>query len=407
MTMYHKTMCVYRVGGAIRDELLGLPVSDNDYVVVGETPESMVAAGFLPVGKDFPVFLHPKTHEEYALARTERKSGHGYHGFEFYASADVTLEDDLRRRDLTVNAIAKDEHGNLIDPFHGVDDIKAKVFRHVSSAFSEDPVRVLRLARFLARFANFTVAPETKKLSEQLVKAGETNHLVAERVWQEVSRGLMATRPGRMLDFMNEIGILSPLLFNDEHSLTPSQLSALNAVLNASALENDPLPVRAALLHIEPDNLSLTQGNIPSMPFLKPLLRKVLLRMPKSCLDLINNVNATANDLLAFIAQLDSANPTAPDTLWCILRRLDPVRHADRFAQWLTVMKRIFKNNTDTFEKLEKLFVQAANGFRAFKWDTAKKLPPAQIANARQTYEKKCCEESIQACQASGCTIIV
>ncbi|NCW85643.1 MAG: multifunctional CCA tRNA nucleotidyl transferase/2'3'-cyclic phosphodiesterase/2'nucleotidase/phosphatase, partial [Oxalobacteraceae bacterium] len=180
----------YVVGGAVRDALLGLPVKDRDYVVVGATPEQMQALGFVAVGKDFPVFLHPQTHEEYALARTERKTAPGYAGFAFHATAEVTLEQDLQRRDLTINAIAQDDDGTLIDPYGGRADIDARVFRHVSAAFSEDPVRILRVARFAARFTEFSVAPETMGLMRQMVSSGEVDALVAERVWQELSRGL-------------------------------------------------------------------------------------------------------------------------------------------------------------------------------------------------------------------------
>ena len=180
----HGFMKIYSVGGAVRDELLGLPVKDRDYVVVGATPEEMVKLGYKPVGKDFPVFLHPQTHEEYALARTERKTARGYHGFEFHAAPDVTLEQDLARRDLTINAIARDEHGRIIDPFDGAADLKARVLRHVSPAFAEDPVRILRVARFAARFG-FAIAPETLTLMREMVQEGEADALVAERVWQE------------------------------------------------------------------------------------------------------------------------------------------------------------------------------------------------------------------------------
>jgi tRNA nucleotidyltransferase (CCA-adding enzyme) len=190
-------MKVYCVGGAVRDELLGLPIKDSDYVVVGSTPQAMLDAGYKPVGKDFPVFLHPKTHDEYALARTERKTGAGYKGFVLHASPEVTLEEDLARRDLTINAIAKDADGKLIDPFNGVADIKSKTLRHVSAAFAEDPVRILRAARFAARFTDFTVAPETLALMRQMVAAGEVDALVSERVWQELAKGLMACRSRR------------------------------------------------------------------------------------------------------------------------------------------------------------------------------------------------------------------
>jgi tRNA nucleotidyltransferase (CCA-adding enzyme) len=201
---------VYVVGGAVRDELLGLPVQDRDYVVVGATPEEMVRAGYKPVGKDFPVFLHPRTHEEYALARTERKSGRGYKGFTVHASPDVTLEEDLRRRDLTINAMAKDEAGQLIDPFGGKRDLEKKTLRHVSEAFAEDPVRILRVARFAARFG-FSVAPETLELMQRMVASGETDYLVPERVWQEFSKGLMEKAPQRMFEVLEASGLLAKL----------------------------------------------------------------------------------------------------------------------------------------------------------------------------------------------------
>lgn len=192
----------YIVGGAVRDELLGLPAGDRDWVVVGATPEEMSRRGFVPVGGDFPVFLHPETKEEYALARTERKSGRGYKGFTFYTGPDVTLEDDLQRRDLTVNAIARTSDGRLVDPLDGQSDVRQKVLRHVGQAFAEDPVRLLRLARFAARFHDFSVAPETMDLACKLVDDGEVDELVPERVWREISKGLLAERPGRMFDVL-------------------------------------------------------------------------------------------------------------------------------------------------------------------------------------------------------------
>ena len=202
----------YVVGGAVRDELLGLAVKDQDWVVVGATPEEMVKQGFRAVGKDFPVFLHPHTHEEYALARTERKTAPGYHGFVFHTAPDVTLEEDLVRRDLTINAIARADDGTLTDPFGGQADIRDRIFRHVSGAFAEDPVRILRLARFAARFAEFTVAPETLVLMRQMVEHGEVDALVAERVWQEIARGLMEAKPSRMLAELRACGALARIM---------------------------------------------------------------------------------------------------------------------------------------------------------------------------------------------------
>jgi tRNA nucleotidyltransferase (CCA-adding enzyme) len=207
-------MRTYLVGGAVRDRLLGVDGSDRDFVVIGGTPEQMVAAGFKPVGKDFPVFLHPQTGEEYALARTERKTAPGYRGFAFHADPGVTLEEDLARRDFTVNAIAEDESGALVDPYGGVADLQARVLRHVSPAFAEDPVRILRGARFLARFAplGFSVAPETIELMRAMVASGEVDHLVAERVWQELQRALAEPRPSVCIGLLRDCGALARLL---------------------------------------------------------------------------------------------------------------------------------------------------------------------------------------------------
>ena len=202
---------IYCVGGAVRDKLLGLPVQDHDWVVVGSTPEQMAVQGFKPVGSDFPVFLHPETHEEYALARTERKIAQGYKGFTVYTSPEVTLEQDLLRRDFTINAIAQDTEGNLIDPYGGQSDLKAGVLRHVSDAFAEDPVRILRAARFVARFG-FSIAPETMALMRSMVDNGEVDALVAERVWQELARGLMEKHPSRFFTTLRECGALKKIL---------------------------------------------------------------------------------------------------------------------------------------------------------------------------------------------------
>jgi len=202
-------MKIYRVGGSVRDELLGIAVKDRDWVVVGATPDELVARGFRPVGRDFPVFLHPRTQEEYALARTERKTAPGYRGFVVQVDPGVTLEDDLQRRDLTINAMAIAEDGTLVDPYGGLADLRAGVLRHVGVAFAEDPVRILRLARFAARFEGFTVAPETMELMREMVRAGEADALVAERVWQELSRGLMEPRPSRMFEVLRACGALA------------------------------------------------------------------------------------------------------------------------------------------------------------------------------------------------------
>jgi tRNA nucleotidyltransferase (CCA-adding enzyme) len=250
----------YTVGGAVRDGLLGLPVQDRDYVVVGATPEGMIARGFTPVGKDFPVFLHPATHEEYALARTERKTAPGYKGFVFHADENVTLEEDLARRDLTINAMARAEDGTLIDPFGGQRDLQARVFRHVSDAFAEDPVRILRVARFAARFADFTVAPETNALMRQMVESGEVDALVPERVWQELARGLMEAKPSRMFYVLRDCGALARILpelnalwgVPQPEKYHPEIDTGVHVmmVIDFAAQKNYSLPVRvAALMH--------------------------------------------------------------------------------------------------------------------------------------------------------------
>ena len=232
-------MKIYCVGGAVRDELLGLPVKDRDYVVVGATPGEMAKLGYKPVGRDFPVFLHPQTHEEYALARTERKTARGYHGFEFHAAPGVTLEQDLARRDLTINAIAKDADGRIIDPFKGAADLQAGVLRHVSPAFAEDPVRILRVARFAARFG-FGIAPETLELMRRMADNGEADALVAERVWQEVARGLAEAKPSRMFEVLRECGALAHVMPEadalwDDPETAVAAMRALDAAAQAGA----------------------------------------------------------------------------------------------------------------------------------------------------------------------------
>jgi tRNA nucleotidyltransferase (CCA-adding enzyme) len=301
-------MNIYAVGGAIRDELLGMPVQDRDYVVVGATPEQMVAKGFRPVGKDFPVFLHPDTHEEYALARTERKTSAGYHGFQFFYAPDVTLEEDLARRDLTVNAMAREVTpdgeltGPVIDPFNGQEDLKHRVFRHVSDAFLEDPVRILRVARFSARLTDFVVAPDTLALMRKMVGAGEVDALVPERVWQEVSRGLMEKKPSRMFDVLRECGALARILPEvdalygvpqraDYHPEVDTGLHVMMVVDHAAA-QNYALAVRFAALTHDLGKATTPEDVLPrhlghegrSVDLLKPLCER--LRVPNECRDL-------------------------------------------------------------------------------------------------------------------------
>ena len=255
-------MKIYQVGGAVRDRLLQRPFHDTDWVVVGATPEDMTAQGFTPVGKDFPVFLHPQTHEEYALARTERKSGVGYRGFVVHTSPDVTLEEDLARRDLTINAIAAPADwagvGAVFDPYNGQADLQAKLLRHVTDAFREDPVRILRVARFAARFEDFSVAPETLQLMREMVQAGEADHLVPERVWQEIRRGLMEAQPSRMFEVLRSCGALQVILPElnrlwgvpqrpEYHPEVDSGVHAM-LVLDMAAQLHAPLTVRFACL---------------------------------------------------------------------------------------------------------------------------------------------------------------
>jgi tRNA nucleotidyltransferase (CCA-adding enzyme) len=308
-------MKVYEVGGAVRDELLGLPVEDRDYVVVGATPDELVALGYRPVGKDFPVFLHPETHEEYALARTERKTGRGYQGFQFHTAPDVTLEDDLQRRDLTINAIARDEEGRLIDPYNGAEDLSAGILRHVSPAFAEDPVRILRVARFAARFG-FDIAPETFELMRGMAKSGEADALVPERVWQEVSRGLMEERPSRLFEVLEETGALERIapeiaaLFQDRQTAQ----TALD-VLDEVAGLGEPLEVRFAALARSLD------------PYAVDVLASRL-KLPASVRDLAVLASRHANSIA-------DADALTPEAILELLNATDAWRRPERFSELL------------------------------------------------------------------------
>ena len=341
-------MKIYQVGGAVRDALLGLPVHDRDWLVVGGTPEAMVAQGFTPVGRDFPVFLHPQTHEEYALARTERKSGHGYQGFTVYTSPDVTLEEDLARRDLTINAIAAPADWTgaeaVFDPYHGVADLHAKVLRHVTEAFAEDPVRILRVARFAARFTDFSVAPETMALMQTMVQAGEVAHLVPERVWQEISRGLMQAQPERMFAVLRECGALAVLLPEldrlwgvpqraDYHPEVDTGLHTM-LVLGQAVQQQAPLAVRwACLVH------DLGKGTTPADVLPRhigheqrgaKLVRQVgeRWRVPKECTELAELVAAEHGNIHRSL-DLSAA------AMLRLLQRCDALRKPERFAQAL------------------------------------------------------------------------
>lgn len=343
-------MQIYAVGGAIRDRLLGLPVTDRDYVVVGGTPEQMAARGFRPVGKDFPVFLHPQTQEEYALARTERKTAAGYKGFAFYYAPDVTLEDDLLRRDLTINAMAQavDEHGELIgpiiDPCGGQRDLAARVFRHVSEAFAEDPVRILRLARFSARFADFTIAPETMERMREMVRAGEIDALVPERVWQELARGLMEASPSRMFLVLRQCGALARLLPEvdrlwgvpqraDYHPEVDTGVHVM-MVLDMTSRLQAPLAVRfAALMHdlgkgtTPPDVLPRHIGHEGrSVHLLEDVCKR--LRVPNDCRDLARVVAKEHGNI-------HRSGEFGAAALLRLLERCDALRKPQRFAQAL------------------------------------------------------------------------
>jgi tRNA nucleotidyltransferase (CCA-adding enzyme) len=363
-------MQMYVVGGAVRDALLGRSVVDRDWVVVGATPEQMVAAGFRPVGKDFPVFLHPETHEEYALARTERKTAPGYHGFVFHTSPDVTLEDDLVRRDLTINAIARGEDGTLVDPFGGQADLAARVFRHVSDAFAEDPVRILRLARFAARFADFTVAPATMALMRSMVEAGEVDALVPERVWQEVSRGLMEATPSRMLAVLRECGALARIMPELDalwgvpqpplHHPEVDTGVHMMLVIDQSAAMDAPLPVRfAALMH------DLGKGVTPSANWpahhghegmgtklIGELCRR--LKVPNDCRDLaLLTAREHGNVSRALILRAN--------TLVTLFERCDGLRKPERFALMLQACECDFRGRgTEEHDFATRPFPQAA-----------------------------------------------
>jgi tRNA nucleotidyltransferase (CCA-adding enzyme) len=356
-------MQIYLVGGAVRDALLGLPVKDRDWVVVGATPQDLIDHGFVPVGKDFPVFLHPRTHEEFALARTERKTAPGYHGFVFHTAPDVTLHEDLARRDITINSIATCADitwtrgqfdvsiptqptawlsaGTLVDPYGGAQDLARKVFRHVSPAFREDPVRILRVARLAARFADFTVAPETLALMREMVDSGEVDHLVSERVWQELAKGLMEARPSRMFEVLRDCGALARLLPEVDRLAGVAQRADyhpeidtfvhLMMVLDMSARLQTSLPVRVACLFHDLGKGTTPADILPrhlgheerSAGLLKDVCTR--LRIPTDCRE------------LADVMAREHSNIHRSDTLGAaalvrLLERCDAIRKPQRFA---------------------------------------------------------------------------
>lgn len=339
-----KPLTVYCVGGAVRDELLKIPTKDRDYVVVGSSADEMLKRGYQAVGKDFPVFLHPKTHEEYALARTERKVSKGYKGFTVHANPDVTLEEDLTRRDFTMNAIAQSADGQLIDPFNGQTDIQNKVIRHVGAAFVEDPVRILRAARFSARFVDFAIAPETMQLMQQMVADGEVDALVAERVWQELAKGLMEEQPSRMFDVLQHCGALPKLIpelsclwgvpqTEKYHPEIDTGIHVMMA-LDYAAQHQFSLPVRyAVLMH------DLGKGTTPKEVLPRHIGHDVRgaelvttvskrLRVPNECRELaylVAKFHIKAHQVLVMKAE----------TLLKFLMDLDAIRQPDRFEHFL------------------------------------------------------------------------
>ena len=336
-------MKTYLVGGSVRDELLGLPVKDHDYVVVGASPEEMEQLGYRPVGKDFPVFLHPQTHEQYALARTERKISRGYKGFEVFTSPQVTLQEDLARRDLTINSIAKDEEGNIIDPFNGVADLEAGILRHISPAFSEDPVRILRAARFAARF-NFHAAPETLALMSDMVHNGEVDALVPERVWQELSRGLMENNPSRMFHMLRECGALARIMPEvDVLFGVPQPAHAhpeidtgvhIMLAIDYAAAQNYSLPVRfATLMH------DLGKGTTPPEEWPRHIGHEARsIELTQNVCERIR-VPKDARDLALLVARyhgdVHRAAELEPSTLADMLQAVDAYRKPGRFEEFL------------------------------------------------------------------------
>ena len=311
-------MKIYLVGGAVRDELLGLPVKDRDWVVTGATPDEMLQRGFKQVGADFPVFLHPESREEYALARTERKQGRGYHGFTVYSAPDVTLEDDLRRRDLTINAIAKSTEGEIVDPFGGRDDLQGRKLRHVSGAFAEDPLRILRTARFAARLQpqGFSVADSTMALMRQMVDEGEVDHLVPERVWQEIQRALHENEPGTFFEVLRACGALATIIPElDQDDTFSAAISALRCAHHGNS--GTDARFAALMSPLEPA---------------EAIDRGAQLKAPNGCQDL-------ARLTTSLMPQIRAMKACEAETLLRLLDEADVWRRADRFAELLDALK--------------------------------------------------------------------
>jgi len=339
-------MKIYLVGGAVRDSLLGRSVKERDWVVVGASPEEMLELGYKPVGKDFPVFLHPETHEEYALARTERKVAKGYKGFVFHADPSVTLDEDLKRRDLTINAIAQDDQGLLIDPYHGQQDLKDQWFRHVSPAFAEDPVRILRIARFAARFPDFKIHPETNELMQAMVKNGEVDALVAERVWQEFYRALQEPASMRFFEVLNNCHAL-PIIF-PELSI---ETNGMQASQNATQKNSAAIIRYSALLHdIAPDQIKSLCKRLHCPTDFSDSAR-LTQALTDQFLDLKKQ---TPEDILAWIKKSDALRRT--DRFNLILKTLNIIfNQSAKDTKWLTTLIDILKNIDTTLLQQQNL----------------------------------------------------
>ncbi|WP_340615922.1 multifunctional CCA addition/repair protein [Xenorhabdus entomophaga] len=324
-------MKVYLVGGAVRDQLLGLPVTERDWVIVGGNPETLLSEGYQQVGKDFPVFLHPKTYEEYALARTERKSGQGYTGFTCYAAPDVTLEEDLLRRDLTINAMAQTPEGELFDPYHGADDLKNRILRHVSAAFSEDPLRVLRLARFAARFAHlgFSIAPETQSLIAEMVASGELSSLTAERVWRETEKALTSQSPQVYFQVLRDCGALA-VLFPEIDNLFGVLLP-----LRDEIQEKTPLRLDAGLHSLQVLRMSTQLSEEADIRFASLCSHIGIMSVKQMCERL--RIPNSARDLAAIVTQyhgwVHTAGQLLPETLLALFNAIDAWRKPQRIEQ--------------------------------------------------------------------------
>ena len=402
-------MKTYLVGGAVRDRLLGLAVKERDWVVVGASPAELTALGYTPVGKDFPVFLHPDTHEEYALARTERKTGHGYHGFEFMSAPGVTLEEDLKRRDLTINALAEDADGKLVDPYGGEKDLKATLLRHVSPAFSEDPVRVLRVARFAARFASlgFTVAPETLALMRGMSEDGEVDHLVPERVWQETLKALACERPSVYFQVLRDCGALQRVFPELERLYGVPQPAKWHPeidtgvhvmmVLDQAARLSPDLTVRfAALTH------DLGKGTTPKdiLPHHYGHEERSVKLVEELCARL--KTPREFKELAVIVAKqhglVHKAEEIRSDTLLKLLESVDAFRRPERFELFLTACEADHRGRTglenNPFPQADYL----RKAFTAARAVTTESLDTAKLSGAEIGTELK--KKRLQAVQA-------